>query len=187
VSFRVLFVCTGNVCRSPLAERYLRARLRPGAGVRAASAGLRPLTGRPMDPASAQALRELGGDDAGHVARALEEQMVLAADLVLGAATPHRDAVLRLVPAALRRTFTLKEFARLAAGLPGAAVVGMPAPDLVAAVAGQRGRRGPVPAGGDDIADPFGRDLPAARAAAGQTARAVDRLLILLGAAPAPR
>lgn len=185
VGFEVLFVCTGNVCRSPLSERYLRLRLDPGAGVRAASAGLRPLTGRPMDPASARALRELGGDDIGHVARGLDEAMVLAADLVLGAAVEHRDAVLRLVPAALHRAFALKEFVRLGAGVPPAGTgtgTGGGLSDVVAAVAGRRGRLGTVPPGRDDVADPFGLPPEAARAAARDIARAVDGLLGLLGA-----
>ena len=181
MSFGVLFVCTGNVCRSPLAERYLRMRLGPGAGVSAASAGLRPLSGHPMDAASAQALRELGGDDRDHHARALDEAMVLAADLVLGAAEEHRDAVLRLVPTAMHRVFTLKEFVRLGGGVSPASPGG--APQLVAAVAGQRGLVTAVAHGSDDIADPFGRPPEIARAAARDIAHAVDGLLELLGAA----
>jgi protein-tyrosine phosphatase len=181
VSFGVLFVCTGNVCRSPVAERYLRSRLRPGAAVRASSAGLRALAGHPVEAFSAQALRELGGDDRGHAARGLDGEMVRAADLILGAAAEHRDAVLRLVPAALHRTFTVKEFVRLGAAVRPAAEPGA-APAVVAAVAGQRGRRDPAPAGWDDIADPIGQPLEVARAVARDGARAVDGLLRLLGA-----
>jgi protein-tyrosine phosphatase len=180
VSFGVLFVCTGNVCRSPLAERYLLARLPAGAPVRAGSAGVRALVGEPMDPPSAQALRELGGDDRGHAARALDAGLVRAADLVLGATVQHREAVLRLEPAALHRTFTVKEFVRLAAGLPPAADPGAAA-GLVAAVAGRRGLAGPVPPGRDDIGDPFAAPLAFARAAARDCAQAVDALLTLLG------
>ncbi len=180
VSFGVLFVCTGNLCRSPVAERYLRSRLGPQAAVHASSAGLRALAGHPMDPFSAHALRELGGDDRGHAARGLDEDMVLAADLILGASVEHRDAVLRLVPAALHRTFTVKEFVRLGAAVRPAGDLGA-ASALVGAVAGQRGRQDAAPPGWDDIADPIGASLEVARAVARDSAAAIDGLLRLLG------
>jgi len=103
----------GNVCRSPVAERYLLSRLGPGADVRVSSAGLRAFIGHPIDPPNTQALRELGGDELGHTARNLDAGTVLDADLILAATIAHRAAVLRLVPAALRRTFATKEFVRL--------------------------------------------------------------------------
>ncbi|MFN2560552.1 MAG: low molecular weight phosphatase family protein, partial [Jatrophihabitans sp.] len=49
VAFAVLFVCTGNVCRSPLAERLMRARLAPGLPVAVSSAGTMGLSGYPID------------------------------------------------------------------------------------------------------------------------------------------
>ena len=180
----MLFVCTGNVCRSPVAERYLRFRLGPEGTVQASSAGLRAYPGQPMDAFSAQALRALGGDDRGHAARRLDTGMVLAADLILGATVEHRDAVLRLVPAALHRTFAVKEFVRLGAAVRPAAGPGA-APEVVEAVAGQRGRLEPPPTGRDDIADPIGQPVAVAVAVAVEIAGAVDGLLRLLGA-PVP-
>ena len=138
-----------------------------------------------MDGPSAQALRELGGDPTGHVARWLTESMVTDADMVLTATTAHRDHVLRMAPAALRRTFTMREFARLAgsppdaghpsdAGSPSAA--GSPV-DLqlqaIAVIADRRGLVDPGPPGGDDIGDPFGASVVAARDVAHQIEQAV--------------
>jgi protein-tyrosine phosphatase len=72
VSFTVLVICTGNICRSPLAERLLRARIATDADIRVESAGTHGLTGRPIDRDSATALRELGVDPDGHEARRLD-------------------------------------------------------------------------------------------------------------------
>ena len=66
-----------------------------------------------MEPYSEAVLRERGVDASGFVARELTAELVVRADLVLTATREHRAAVVGLVPAAVRRSFTLKEFARL--------------------------------------------------------------------------
>lgn len=181
----VCFVCTGNICRSPIAERLFRARVNGAAQVAAASAGVAGLVGHPMDALSALALRELGGDPDGHVGRELTEQLIGEADLILTAGTAHRSAIVRLDPPVFRWTFTLREFGRLGAGLdplPNTAT-----PDLlrvrVAHVASRRGTAEPVAPDADDIADPFGAPVDVARRCAQQVARAVDAAIALLGLA----
>ncbi|HST63645.1 MAG TPA: hypothetical protein VLM05_00530, partial [Mycobacteriales bacterium] len=119
-AFRVLVVCSGNVCRSPLAERLLRARLDQELGAGAGlftvtSAGTTAVVGAPMDPRAAAVARSLGADPDHFRARDLDAEQVIAADLVLTATRQHRGAVLRLHPAAHRYTFTLREFDRLTA------------------------------------------------------------------------
>lgn len=95
--FRVLVVCTGNLHRSPLAERLLAFRLAPAGGrFHVSSAGTIAENGAPMDPAAASLLTELGGDPAGAAARRLTAPLVSDAELVLGAATEHREAAVRL-------------------------------------------------------------------------------------------
>ncbi|MGW1159235.1 arsenate reductase/protein-tyrosine-phosphatase family protein [Streptomyces sp. NPDC002519] len=153
---RVLFVCTGNVHRSALAERLLAARLRPGSAVRPESAGTQAWPRRGMERSTRAVLEELGGDGSRFAARPLTPGLVADAALVLGLAREHREAAVRLAPVALRRCFTLKEFLRLAAGAgvpPGAGRID----GVVAAVAARRGRVAPVAPHEDDIADPWGR------------------------------
>lgn len=110
--FSVLFVCTGNICRSPLGERLLRARLH-SSEFEVTSAGVMAMVGSGMDPEAAQQLHALGGDDRGFVAQQITEKMIGHADLVLTATRAHRERVLEERPGALRRTFTLLEFADL--------------------------------------------------------------------------
>jgi protein-tyrosine-phosphatase len=155
--FTVLVVCTGNICRSPLAERLGRARLSEFLGsaddaVRIHSAGTRAVVGSAMDPASAQVLRDLGGDPDGFVARQLTEQLVASADLTLTMTRDHRREVLGLGPRALSRTFTLREAADLLELVPED--VAQPR-ELVRRMAAARSLR----AGGreDDVPDPIGR------------------------------
>ena len=91
-------------------------------------------------------------------ARELTAEMVEESDLVLVASREHRAAVVTLVPRAAGRTFTLREFGRLAASVD---LAGLP-DDVVergrALVAAAAARRGFVPVGpaGDDLADPYG-------------------------------
>ena len=164
--FRILTVCTGNICRSPAAEALLRSRL--GDAVVTASAGTGARPGLPVAPEIAQLLADDGINAAGFASRRLDETMIREADLVLALAREHRSRVVSLVPAALRRTYTLKEFARLAAQVTPeelADTAGTVAERLRTLTVAAARHRGPAPAEADDIADPFGRSLAAYRAA----------------------
>ena len=112
--FRVLFVCIGNVCRSPVAERLLAARL-PKDRFEVASAGVGAMVGYAMSKYAAVELQAYGGDPRGFAARQLTPDMIEQSDLVLTATRDLRSQVLAEVPNALRRTFTILEFAALAA------------------------------------------------------------------------
>jgi protein-tyrosine phosphatase len=117
---QVLFVCTGNLCRSPVAERLAAAWARDHlAGspeldaVEVSSAGTGATAGQAMDPSSARALQRLGGDPEGFISRSLTADLANGADLVLTMTRDHRRDVLELAPRGLRRTFTLAEAAAL--------------------------------------------------------------------------
>ena len=113
---RILVVCTGNICRSPAAAALLRARS-AGLGIEVASAGTAAVVGHPIHPLTAAALAQVGVEDLNHRARQLSPADVAGADLVLTAERRHRVAVIEADPTALRRTFTIAEFARLADAL----------------------------------------------------------------------
>lgn len=112
---QVLFVCTGNICRSPIAERLfveyageMRHR-----NVQASSAGTRAVVGDPIHELAVRVLQDLGGNPNEFAARQLTPKVAASADLILTMTRDHRDAVLSAAPQRLHRTFTLTEAARL--------------------------------------------------------------------------
>jgi protein-tyrosine phosphatase len=155
--FRIVVVCTANICRSPMAEAMIRRGLRAGGanGVVVESAGVYGHEDSPIAPGSASALRALGIEDDGHRGRRLTPEIVGSADLVLTMEERHREAILARSPEAQDRTFALREFARLVGGAaPPEGDVAARARALVR-VAGLR--RTALPwAGVDDVPDPYG-------------------------------
>jgi len=165
--FTILTVCSGNICRSPAAALLLADAL--GArGVVASSAGTIAWPGLPVSPEIAQLLADDHVASLGNESARLDERLIADADLVLALAREHRSRVVTLVPAALRRTYTLKEFARLASCVPDADLADVPR------TAGERLRaltvlaarhRAPVAAEADDVEDPYGGSLAGYRTA----------------------
>jgi protein-tyrosine phosphatase len=162
--FTVLLVCTGNICRSALAERLGRAVLDVALGddadaVRLVSAGTRAVVGSTMHPDSLLVLQGLGAEAGNFRARQLVERMAAGADLTLTMTRAHRSEVLAAAPRALARTFTLREAADLLRLVdddfrPVGATLADRARSLVAEMAAARPRR----QGGedDDVRDPIG-------------------------------
>lgn len=158
--FRILVVCTANICRSPLVEHILRNRLQ---GVAAAStrvrfdvssAGVRGWDGAEMDPPAAAELRSLGGDPSDFRARSFTPALAERADLILTATTEHRRIVLQEVPQALQRTFTVLEFANIVSTVePVREAWG----DPVEVVRRAAVHRGASRLDDYDLADPYGR------------------------------
>jgi protein-tyrosine phosphatase len=167
--FRILFVCVGNVCRSPLGERLLAAML-PAGDFEVSSAGVGALAGSAMDPEAAAHLEAYGASADGFVARQLTPAMVDESDLVLTATKAIRSRVLEDAPTALRRTFTVLEFAAL---LDVVATGGGDPAALVRTAADERSR---AALDDYDIADPFRRGSQAHAAAAEQMTNAVQRI-----------
>jgi protein-tyrosine phosphatase len=184
-SFRVLVVCTGNVCRSPAAELLLRAGLGDDAKIQVSSAGLEALVGQPVAAPMARLLRGRTIDPADFVARQLQWHEVGAADLVLTMTVAQRSAVVSRAPVVLRRAFTLREFAdlvRLADAGGTRSDAGAPAERLRALLREVPRARGGRPAGPqwDDIEDPYGRGDRVFARVLRQIADAVDGLLGVL-------
>ena len=158
--FAVLFVCTGNICRSPTAEALARRELAryPGVPIQVSSAGSHALEGNPAASRSMLAASARGASLERHFARELTRRRVRAADLILCMAAEHRPFVLSYDRSAANRTFLLATFARVAGQWDWLA--GSPA-ELVA-LAAEHARE----LDGDDIDDPLGHPAEAYAACA---------------------
>jgi protein-tyrosine phosphatase len=149
-AFGVLFVCTGNICRSPTAEALARRELArsPGVPIQVSSAGSHALEGNPAASRSILAAAERGASLERHFARELTRRRVRAADLVLCMAAEHRPFVLSYDRSAADRTFLLASFARVAEEWGWLAA----SPDGLVALAAEHATEQP----GDDVDDPLG-------------------------------
>lgn len=196
-TFTVLFVCTGNICRSPFAEILTRhligEALDPDAAARitVASAGVGAVVGSGMHPQSRAELApwELQGWAAENFrARQLEPAMAVGADLVLGAALRHRSQTVTVAPRALPVSFSLREFARLTAAVDLTVLPADPIARAHALVGEARALRGLVPPAGpdgDDVPDPIGQSVAAHHQAAlliAESVRAIVGAWVTVGA-----
>lgn len=193
-TYRILFVCTGGICRSPFAEILARHLLRERLGVVnasrfiIASAGTEAVPGSRMHPYSRAELARWGlaGVASGFSARTLDADTVAGADLVLTAERQHRKLVVELQPSALRTTFCLRELARLLKGVGPRTLPEDPVERARAAVAAARRLRGTshyVSPEEDAIPDPILHGPTAHHEAAKMIAESLRRFVTLLGSA----
>ncbi|WP_379129971.1 low molecular weight protein arginine phosphatase [Paenibacillus sp. sgz500958] len=106
----ILFVCTGNTCRSPMAEGLLRKLAKErGINLEVRSAGVSAITGTAVSRHAAAILRDEGITDVGTSSQ-LNGELVSWADLVLTLTGGHKRHVLQYFPAAVSKTHTLKEY-----------------------------------------------------------------------------
>lgn len=124
--FRILMVCTGNICRSPMAEQMLRQKFaqRNIKNVVVDSAGVYAMEGAPMTIEAGAAMRSSGYSTETHIAKQATAEIIAGANLVLTATQDHRGDIVRTLTRANRYTFTIKEFANLAV------YVSQPDPDV---------------------------------------------------------
>lgn len=177
----ILAVCTGNISRSPAVEYLLKDAL-PGVEVR--SAGVGAVVGAPVDAPVADYLRGRGLVVDDFAARQLTPAMIAEADLVLALTRQHRSRILELVPAAVRRTYTLREFVRVLESLPEVPDAGTPAQRLAAVLpvaAAGRSLAPRRPATEDDVQDPYGYGPEVYRQSLADIQQAVELIAARLG------
>ena len=107
---KVLFVCTGNICRSPMAEGLFRHLVQGRGEYEVTSAGLGAINGQSPSTHSVTALRERGINITDLRSRQLTAQMVREADYIFGMTHGHVDGINLLYPQAAEKTFLLREF-----------------------------------------------------------------------------
>jgi protein-tyrosine phosphatase len=191
MGFRLLYVCTGNICRSPFAEILTRhllvERLGAGAaGFEVSSAGVGAVVGAPMHEFSRGALAPWSLEGAAaesFVARQLSATMVEEVDLVLGLNARHRSVIIDHQPGALATTFSLREFARLAVDIEPGLLPDEPVDRAHALVGHVRTRREtsrPVSQELDSVPDPIGGPPAAHRAAAELIGQSVSTIVDVL-------
>jgi len=125
--YRILFVCTGNICRSPMAEGILRSELSPRALSRAevASAGVGAVSGLPASENAVKVCEDEGIDIGGHRSQPLTPALIESCDLVLAMEEHHRVAAERMAPRFGERIHLLSRFA---AGDDAVPPIGIPDP-----------------------------------------------------------
>ena len=111
LKFNVLFVCSANTCRSPMAEGIFRTLIaQEYCSVR--SAGILPMNGLPPARFSVDVVKEYGGSITNNLIKSITKQMIDWADLILVMEFKHYDSIMEIAPEAAVKTFLLKEYKR---------------------------------------------------------------------------
>ena len=170
--FRLLFVCTANICRSPYAELRARQLLGGTSGITVASAGLRGYEGNPMDAEMATQLHLRGGDPSGFSSRPFSGRALTTSDLVLTFEAEQRKVITETWPGSDQKVFVWSQFT--------AALDEIASPAGGLRLVGEVGRAARPARRAGDIPDPFGRGMPAAAVCAVQVDRLLQRTLSAL-------
>ena len=176
----VLIVCTGNICRSPMAEVLLREHLAArGASARVRSAGTLAWRG-PATREAVEVMHARGLDLESHIAQDLDAALVADADLIVGMTRNHVWGAMAHEPGVEARAFVIGELARLGPTV-GPRAPGESVREWAARVSARR-NGAPIGRAGDDVADPYGEPLAFYEA----TAARIDRDLAVVAALLTP-
>lgn len=121
----ILFVCTGNICRSPMAEYLLRHSVPESSGWVICSAGVAAPPEMPASEPAIEALDEIGIDLRPHRSRQLDQEMVAAATLIVVMTSSHRRLVWSIAPGGAHKVVLLKSFDPAAGDLDVEDPIGM--------------------------------------------------------------
>ena len=147
---KVLFVCTGNICRSPMAEGFFRELTSERGGFEPLSAGLSTVDGQSPSTNSVTAMDELGIDIRAQRSTQLTPELVAEMDYIFGLAHGHVDNLVRYFPQAREKIFLLREFVDT------------------------------LPRNEREISDPFGRDLGVYQACRDEIKQGVESIIPFL-------
>ena len=184
MTFRILTLCTGNVCRSPLVAQMLASRLDPNV-FEITSSGTTALIGDEMPAAAQHIATRMGLSGAeSHRATTLTTEELAQADLILGMERSHRSYAAEIEPTVVRRAFTLTEFAHIAVQIHDDQLLELlrDRSDVeTAALEAVMRMRGVVPRLRPqrlyDVADPYGRSNQVYERSARQIFQAVEKVV----------
>ena len=173
----IMFVCTGNICRSPMGE-LLMSRYLANTTVQVTSAGTRGLPMHQIDPSSARLMDSVGIDSSGFRSRRLTREMAESADLILCFEAAQRKEIVTIAPMAVRYTFMLDDFANMCRySAEHGLVKGLTIQERLQSVIDSSSFIRPLIAAPKDIADQHGREFAKFRQAAEETNRALRTIL----------
>ena len=183
----VLVVCTGNICRSPAAAALLERSLGADGSVRVTSAGTHAVVGSPVAAPMQDLLSSMVVPTAEHRGTQITARMIRDSSLVVVMTREQRSAVVSMEPSAVRRTFTLRELARLSDGLelPRSTEASMSERVVELVARAGASRRPPEQPSDDEIDDPWGGKQSAYERSLAEIHEAVRTLSYVLHGVPA--
>lgn len=167
----VLLVCTGNTCRSSMAEGILKNLCRSVNDLKIISAGISALNGSSAAGKSIEVMKEKEICLLDHTSTILTKKIILASDLILTMTLAHKHAVISMMPAAKVKTYTLKEYARKSIESGNSSCFAFFENKLP-----QKSREERSLLATDDILDPFGQSIDIYR----KTANEIEECLKIL-------
>ena len=173
----VLFICTGNICRSPMGELLFRTYTQ-GTSLEVGSAGTHSLVGHVIDPSSKALMDAVGIDSSQFRSTQLTQNIANSADLILCFEPEQRHNVVIIAPTALPYTFTLTDFSNMCAYCAQHGMItGDTIQERLQSVINQSMQARPMLPPAATIPDPYRKNFEAFRSAARATDDAIRNIL----------